>query len=184
MSHLLLVLLSSTLLLGGCDTAGPPDPPPLSEQIFGTEYYDAGLDLLQTSDGGLVVGGIGHGVLAPTDGTIPTPNLTRLDANGRVLWSRLYDGSRVSDDLQGGELLAVHPYGSGYAGLIRTSILTNDTDKLRLVTVGPNGRVVNSLYERPGITARSSQALRRTQDGGFILAGATPYCKIKRLSVH
>ncbi len=171
MPRILLALLGSTLLLVGCDSAAPTDRPPVSEQVFGTEHYDAGIDLLQTGDGGLMVGGKGRGVLAPADGTIPTPNLTRLDADGRVLWSRLYD------DLQGGELLAVHQNGPGYVVLIRTGILTNDENALRLETVGPNGRRTNRrsrlLYQRAGGTAHTNQPLRRTHDGGFILAGTT-----------
>lgn len=174
MSRFLLVYLGSTLLLGGCDSTGPDGRPPATEQVFGTDNYDTGLDLLQTSDGGLVVGGIGNGVIAPADGTIPTPNLTRLDSDGHVRWSRLYG------DLQGSELLAVHKDGSGYVVLIRTGILTNGEDGLRLAAVGPNGRLRRTLYERAGITAHSNQTLRRTRDGGFILAGATPYAEDPR----
>lgn len=165
---MLLVLLGSALLLSGCDATGPDGRPPATKQVFGTENYDAGLDLLETPEG-VVVAGTGNGVLAPADGTVPTPNLTRLGTDGRVRWSRLYD------DLQGGKLLAVRQSGSGYAVLIRTGILTGGEDRLRLAAVGPGGRRRRTLYERPGTTAHSNQTLRRTRDGGFILAGATPY---------
>ena len=169
MIRLLLVFLGSMLLVAGCDSSGPAGQPLVSEQRFGTEHYDAGLDLLQTPDGGLVVGGIGHGVVAPTDGTIPTPNLTRLGADGQVQWSRLYG------DLRGGDLLAVRENDQGgYAVLISTGGWTSDEYTLRLVAVGPNGRRGRTLYERAGVTARSNQTLRRTRDGGFILAGAPP----------
>ena len=169
MKRLLLLFLSSTLLLVGCDSGAPTGGLPATEQVFGTENYDAGTDLLQTSDGGLVVGGTGNGVLAPADGTTPTPNLMRLEASGGVRWSRLYD------DLRGGELLAIHESGPGYAALIRTGILTNGEDGLLLAQVAPDGRRGRALYERAGVTAHSNQTLRRTRDGGFILAGATPY---------
>lgn len=174
MTRYLFLCLGGALLLAGCDSFGSADSSPTSALVFGTENYDVGLDLLQMADGHLVVGGIGDGVLAPADGTIPTPNLTHVGPDGRVRWSRLYE------DLQGGALLSVYENGSGYTALIRLGSYADGTSRLRLVSVGPDGRRKRVLYEREGVTVRSNQTLRRTQNGGFILAGATPYTEDPR----
>ena len=75
-----------SLSVAACDTTAPSHLlPPLTdfEVTFGTDYYDSGIALLETFGGQILVAGSGNGVIAPADGTLPTPSLTLLDASGK-----------------------------------------------------------------------------------------------------
>ena len=91
------------LALAGCDLLGesdvpPADPPSTPLRVtFGTENYDAGQALLELPSGELLIAGTGNGVIAPADGTLPTPSLAKLRRDGRRAWSRVYERLRYAE---------------------------------------------------------------------------------------
>ncbi len=162
------------LLLTGCDTNGPaitgprlPSPGPF-EVVFGTEHYDAGLALLLTSAGDLLVAGAANGVVAPADGTLPTPGLSRLDETGAVAWTRIYDALRY-----GAARAVLEAAPDRFVLLIERHDESFRNRGLALWQVDADGGLLRPLYERPNGTAAylASRPLIPTRDGGFLLVG-------------
>ena len=170
------LLLSLFLMVAGCDLLPSPDAAALDaprRTSFGTRQYDAGSALLERASGELLIAGIGGGVGAPADGTLPTPSLAKLDTDGRLVWSRVYDRLRYA------EAKAVLEYGDGYLLLISLSDDRGDYGggvqglMLALWEVDAEGALRRPLYQRPGSYAAygASRPLLATRDGGFVILG-------------
>ncbi|MDX1532105.1 MAG: hypothetical protein R3362_11315, partial [Rhodothermales bacterium] len=156
------VVLSVLLLSGGlvaCDSGGPGD-----ERLPRTSTYATdGTDLAQATaalpDGGLVVGGIAEGRIAPTDGTIAYPLVLRFDEAGLVAGATVYrDG-----EPDFGGVAGVAPLDDGLAVLVRRD------GALVLYRTDRDGRDRRVLF-RPPATFAPEGTLLRTHDGGLVFA--------------
>ena len=172
----LFLFLFLALALTGCDLLSGSEAPSPSTPLrttFGTEHYDAGSALIELRTGELLIAGIGGGVVAPADGTLPTPSLTKLRRDGRRVWSRVYERLRYAAaeavvEHRDGYLLLVSrsddgpDYGGGVQG--RT---------IALWKVSAEGALVRPIYERAGsyVPYGASRPLLATRDGGFVILG-------------
>ena len=172
----LFLSISLFLVVAGCDLLPSSSPSPSDTPLrtsFGTEQYDVGNALLERPNGEILVAGIGGGVVAPADGTLPTPSLAKLHPDGRLIWSHVYDRLRYA------EARAVLEYGDGYLLLISRTDDRSDYGggvqglMLALWEVDAEGTLVQPLYQRPGTYAAygASRPLLATRDGGFVLLG-------------
>ncbi|HMB91472.1 MAG TPA: hypothetical protein VKP65_11535 [Rhodothermales bacterium] len=166
------LLVIALLCATGCDStnptlnAPPPTGPPTEtfELVFGTDNYDEGRTLIQAANSDLLVAGAGNGVVAPADGTLPTPSLSRITPDGEVRWNRIFDEQR---------------YGTAVAIAETTPeqfVLLTDRhndffDDRRLILWHLNGMQLSSLYERVGsnVSYDATRPLLVTDDGGFLL---------------
>lgn len=168
--------LLALCLVAACDTAEPtlsppppnPIPPAAFEALFGTERYDAGHDLLPLADGDLLVAGAGNGGVAPADGNLPFPLLSRLGARGTVRWTRIYES------LGFGEALGIAEASPGRFGLLLD--LHDDSfqqRRLALWEVDAEGQLLRPLFEYSGATVpyTATRPLLALADGGFLLLG-------------
>lgn len=162
--------------MAGCDRLTgptPSSPEVLLRKSFGTEHYDEGNALLERPGGEILIAGIGGGVLAPADGTLPTPSLAKLRRDGRLVWSRVYDRLRYA------EAKAVLEHGEGYLLLVSRSDGRGDYgggvqgQMIALWEVDAGGALVRPLYQRPGsyVPYGSSRPLLAARDGGFVIIG-------------
>ena len=172
-----LPILLLLAVFAACDTTDPsltsspePTPPPTQafEALFGTERYDAGHALLPLAEGGLLVAGAGNGGVAPADGTLPYPLLSRLEHDGTVRWTRIYE------DLGYGTAVGVVALGSGRFGLLLD--LHDDSFRNRrmvLWEVDAEGTLLRVVYERPlaAVPFEATRSLLGLSDGGFLLLG-------------
>lgn len=135
----------------------------LWEKTYGGKGSDCGYAVLEMDDGGYLIAGnaesFGNGN--------PDVYLLRTDRNGRLIWQKTY-GGRGSDygwslapSRDGGYVIAGEKEITGGQGGILAPYL---------VRVDPDG---NLLWEKTygGQNAGSAYAVRRTRDGGYILAG-------------
>ncbi len=134
--------------------------------IYGTSVYDEGLAIFQTRDGGLLIAGSGNGTLAPADGTIERPQLTKLSRQGKIEWSKIY-----------------FEYENAYA----TAALETDNgdfimminwfhqrSSVRLLKIDRFGNIIdpNFFVRAESYSSRfADRPLSPTFDGGFILTG-------------
>jgi len=127
--------------------------------------YGGGLDdllwsLRLTSDGGYILAGrtYSFGVAAGAEHSV---FLLKVDAQGNLLWSKVYGGSWRG----GGESIAQLPDG-GFI-VVGEATLSNDEDVLAL-RLDPDGNV---LWWRvlKGLDFETARAVQPTPDGGFIM---------------
>lgn len=166
--YLLLILVLCAI---GCDSTHPtlttPPAKPTTEPfelLFGTDNYDEGRALIQTTNGDLLVAGAGNGVIAPADGTLPTPSLSRISPTGEVRWSRIFEE---------------HRYGTAVA-LAETAperfvLLTDQHNDFfndhRLILWHFDGTRLSPIYDRAGgaVSSDATRPLLALDDGGFLL---------------
>ncbi len=119
---------------------------------------DVGSSIVQTSDGGYVIGGSSNSPwsLGSYDGFV-----LKLDASGHVAWTQTYGGSAYD------EINAIRQTSDG--GYIAVGDANSDLWVLRLDSSG------NILWQKAmgGTGNDSAYDVRATSDGGFIVAGVT-----------
>ena len=170
----LYLMLLALLYATGCDSTNPTLTTPPVEQptepfelVFGTDNYDEGRALIQATDGDLLVAGAGNGVPAPADGTLPTPNLSRIAPDGKVRWSRIFDEQRY------GTAVAIAETAPEQFVLLtdRHNIFFDDH---HLTLWHLNGMQLIPIYDRSGgdVSYDATRPLLATNDGGFLVLGA------------
>jgi hypothetical protein len=148
----------------------------LWDKSYGGQYSDDASSVLQTSDGGFLVGGMST---SQDDGNKTSPQLgggdfwlLRLDANGVVLWDRSFGGDNY-DDLQ--SLAPTSDGGCVLVGFSASSISGTKQSPFRgyadawLVRLDRDG---NQLWDQSfgGSSSEEGRSAQQTRDGGFILA--------------
>ncbi len=142
--------------------------------LGGTNSDDGPHKILETKDGGLILGGS-----TSSDDRDVTVNrgqfdtwLVRLDRNGTLLWQRTYGGS--GNDIFGG----IAPAGTGWWVISNTNSTDGDVsapsgdNDLWLLRINEDG---NMLSEKSlgGTAAENNGSLAATADGGCIILGYT-----------
>jgi hypothetical protein len=155
----------------GCHSPEPTAPVPGEpfQVTFGTPNFDEGRALWAAADGDLLVAGAGDGVIAPADGTLPTPMLARLDPAGGVRWMHVYEDM---------------PYGTAL-GVIelnpeRIILLVSEHDDsfrnyaLTLWALDASGNANGRLFHTSDlmIPSAASKPLTLLSDGALALFGA------------
>lgn len=137
------------------------------QTVYGTEHYDAGLAIIQMRDGGLLIAGSGNGTIAPADGTIEHPQLTKLNRQGKIEWTKIYFEYEYA--------YAVAALKTGNGDIITMINWFNQRSSIRLLKMNEFGNIIDpSFYERPeSFTSRlADPAMSPTFDGGFVLTGS------------
>jgi len=137
------------------------------DKTFGGSGNDYGhnKDCYQTSDGGYVVGGFSSSFGAGRSDAW----IVKTDSSGNMLWDKTYGGTKNdvcwglenSDD--GGFVAVVTMNYGGFSG---------DKDDINIVKIDSKGNIEwVQKYDGPDIQIGSS--IDKTDDGGFIVSGAT-----------
>ena len=129
---------------------------PTFQKTFGSQNYDGGASVQQTSDGGYIVLG----------STVPFAYLLKTDSKGDTLWTKTYGGSgsdygaSVQQTVDGGYIIVgTTNFGAGSTDvyLIKTDV---NGDPLWTKAYGGTG-VEQGMY------------VQETSDGGYIITGFT-----------
>jgi hypothetical protein len=129
-------------------------------RVFGGTYMDAAYSVQQTNDGGYVLGGI-----SSSFGSFDA-YVVKTNASGDTIWTRTYGGSSTEF---GQSIQQTQDSGyivSGY------SVSFGDSSQVYLVKTNVSG---DTMWTRTYGGARNEDgySVRQTQDGGYIVAGAT-----------
>lgn len=121
------------------------------KNLYGGTDVDGGASVVQTSDGGFVVGGYKTNTMSGQ----PDPYLFKTDSNGTLLWEKTYPGSMreslnsIDRTTDGGFILT-----GGY----RTFLVKTDASG-------------NSQWEQTLSSSYQGFSVQQTQDGGYIVGG-------------
>lgn len=166
------LLLVVFVLLAGCELIVPSPGADLSGRpvTFRTGGTDEALAAARLPDGDLVLAGLGDGVLAPSDGTLPFPSLYRVAPDGTLRWGYVYD------DLAYAESRAVLPHGDGMLLLVsladsRAAYRGVAGVAVALWAVREDGTLASEVLRRSGwsVAHGAARPLAATRDGGFVL---------------
>ena len=134
--------------------------------IYVTPVYDEGLAIFQTRDGGLLIAGSGNGTLAPADGTIERPQLTKLNRQGKIEWAKIY--------FEYENAYAPAALETGNGDFIMMINWFNQRSSVRLLKIDRFGNIIDpNFFERTeSYSSRvADQPISKTFDGGFVLTG-------------
>jgi len=131
-------------------------------QIYDMVYKDIAESVIQTSDGGFVLGGYSAGKGSDWDAW-----LLKFDANGNKEWIKVYGGSSYD------HLFEVIPTSDGcYAFVGDTTSAGTGYNDVWLVKTDVNGKIMwNQTFGGSGIDRAYS--VIQLADNGFVLVGAT-----------
>jgi hypothetical protein len=137
----------------------------LWQRSLGGSGNDVLLALEPVSDGGFIAGGYRR------DGYFA---ISRLDANGNILWGQEYEDGAVSSIQElpeGGFVVGGWTYAGGVPG-DDPELGGGGGTNFRIMRIDPNGTVI---WDRRfgGNAVDQAYAVRQTSDGGFLLAGAS-----------
>ncbi len=124
-------------------------------------YYESGLSIQETNDGGYIIAGTTDFVFPSFPGDV---YLIKTDINGDTLWTRVYEcgdyGACVQQTDDGGYIIA---------GASSMYYQTNKMDVL-LIKTDENG---NTLWEKTygGEKSEEGKSVKQTSDGGYIVVG-------------
>ena len=138
---------------------------------FGGIYWDEAYSVVQTGDGGYVVAGRTWSYTHGDPGDEPDILVYKLNAAGQKTWRKNYGGEyweaaySVEQTDDGGYVV------SGYTGTYTHGTPGSDGDMI-LYKLDPSGR---KQWRRNygGVSMEREGYVRRTADGGYILAGST-----------
>jgi hypothetical protein len=135
------------------------------EKTYGGEAEDVGICVLQTPDGGYIVGGITASFGATPD--IWLIWLIKTDADGNKVWDKTYGGTRVAII----NSMILTPEG-GYLISGATGTDFNESSDAFLIKTDSNG---NELWSHAygGDNYDHLWSVRPALDGGYILVGGT-----------
>ncbi len=133
------------------------------QKTYGGSRQDYGFGLVATDDGGFAMVGHSNSYGSQDFNVL----LTKLDASGNILWSRLYGGAGGEEGLK-----LVQTSDGGFAICGKTnSYGAGDFDALLIKTDG-NGNL-QWMKAYGGLAEEHLVNLRETRDHGFILSGST-----------
>jgi len=124
-------------------------------------YYEAGLSIQETNDGGYIIAGTTNLIFPSFPGDV---YLIKTDINGDTLWTRVYEcgdyGACVQQSDDGGYIIA---------GASSMYYQTNKMDVL-LIKTDENG---NTLWTKTygGDKSEEGKSVKQTSDGGYIVVG-------------
>jgi hypothetical protein len=133
-------------------------------RVFGGDAPEIGHSVLQTQDGGYIVAGLKDTTYAAGLGAVW---LIKTGANGDVVWAKTYGGAAyeggasVEQTRDGGFVIAGYTESFG-AGLSDLYLIKTDANGDTMLT-----RALGGEYDDWG------SSVQQTQDGGYIIAGAT-----------
>jgi len=184
--RLSVVLAAILIATTGAPLARTPftnlSPPPPEEwgvnyaALAGSGGTDWIIDVNPTPDGGYIAAGFGR-----QGGPEKLPALTRLDAAGNRLWTKLYDGGHSDWDGYAYEVITTVENGQTVYVAVGSKRDTLNTKKGFILKVDANGNVLaggvsgfhyfNCLPLAIDPNNSSGESLRQTPDGGFIATG-------------
>jgi hypothetical protein len=95
-------------------------------------------------------------------------NVTKTDIYGNIIWIKNYNGNGLGSAT--GNVLLLENDGSIVVGA------ENGADNLALIKINPIGNVIwGKIYSDSGLSLSSHMSLCKTQDGGFLIVGASVY---------
>jgi hypothetical protein len=132
-------------------------------RTYGGSRMDEGYSVCQTKDRGYIIAGWTDSFGRGKDDVY----LIKTDDNGNMIWSRTFGGSRMD---QGYSVRQTTDGGYVIAG--RTESFGKGKDDVYLIKTDNNG---NMVWSRTfgGKSRDQGNSVRRTVDGGYILAGST-----------
>jgi hypothetical protein len=135
------------------------------QRTFDRDAYDRAYSVLQTTDGGYVVGGSSY------IGNRFQPWILKLNSDGTLAWQRLYVGGNSSEPvaiqqtMDGGFIM-----GSTMSYPINGTNWTN----YRVTKLNPDGTFAwHKIYSWGSGTFTVCQSIKQTTDGGYIVTGNT-----------
>ena len=155
------IILPIILSLFSLLSAGAPDT--LWTRVYGDTAVEGGYSIQQTSDGGFIIAGRTNSFGAGGYDVY----LIRTNSNSDTLWTRTYGGA------SGDEGHSVqHTNDSGYI-IVGSSMSFGASDfDVYLIRTNPNG---DTLWTKTygNTLSNYGYSVQQTDDGGFIIAGAT-----------
>jgi len=133
-------------------------------RTFDLSYFDLGLSVEQTADGGYIIAGS----TVTADSAFPKVVLIKTNANGNIVWTRTYDsgtgfgfGNCVQQTTDGGYIVV--------GSTVDTITYFED---VYLIKTDANG---NKLWSETygGYNSDWANWVRQTTDGGYIIAGTS-----------
>lgn len=136
-------------------------------------------DIKETQDGGYVYIGLGGGIEVPINVSSSETEFScwieKIDPSGNVVWNKFLSPHRGSPsnllELEDGSLVIGGTVYSGFDGV--------DTTKKRFAFLKKMSATGNTIWERlylpPSKATPQVYDVRRTSDGGFVLAGSDSY---------
>ncbi|HEY4209248.1 MAG TPA: gliding motility-associated C-terminal domain-containing protein [Puia sp.] len=148
----------------------------LWEKDFGGLNYDKAVKVLNTPDGGFLVGCTSYSNYSGWDYTTGDYLLLKLDANGNLQWQKDYGGTR-EDELQDmltmpdGNYLISGVSGSPISGT-KTAPPLGGLDNW-IICIKPNGDIVWDKAYGTSLDDYGGATLLALQDGNYLLTGST-----------
>ncbi len=134
-------------------------------------FADSGSMVVEADNGDLIIAGAGDSYYSDTGNRV-YPMLVRINRNGRVLWTRIYN------ELIGGEILGLVERGGEHYILIKFSSHTDSerrkrgNDLLELWRADASGILERKLMDFDAMTVHSATTLDEGPNAVFLVAGA------------
>jgi hypothetical protein len=134
-----------------------------SQTFYGGNYWDIGRSVQQTQDGGYIITGDTH----PTSAWYKDVYMIKTDASGNEEWTQTFggieddEGHSVKQTAEGGFIIAGYTFSYG-AGFFDVYLIKTNASGNPVWTQTFGGSSVDYGY-----------SVQQTQDGGYIIAGAT-----------
>lgn len=138
-------------------------PEALWTKTFGGSGYDAGHSVLETSDGGYIIGGVTNSQGAGEKDIW----LIKTDGKGDTVWTKKY-GGKYNDVCHS----VLETSDNGYIICGFTKFSANENDDVWLIKTDINGKKIWSKTYG-GIGEDQAFSLQKTSDEGYIIAGST-----------
>ena len=170
--RLLIVCLSLSVILAGCDTDSTIDPPDESYfvKFYGGEGNQTGVDAVLNTDGTVTLFGTTESLASGRQ-----LYLVNIEPNGRVVWEQTYGGPEddIAKDIlltNDGRLVVLADYGNASRDILLMT-LTTDGNKIDSTLTG--------LLDNLGVaTDEIAVSITQTTDG-FLVSGSTDNLDLK-----
>lgn len=128
------------------------------EVRINTKGTDVVLEMLELGSGDILVGGMAEGVIAPADGTLPTPMIARINREKGVLWTKVYRTEKY------GTVIALAENGEDLLAWVSSSDdRAPSMAKLALWRLSQTGTLKEVLFERVESSLSARVALLTNQ---------------------
>jgi len=169
--RLLIVCLSVSVFLAGCDTDSTIDPPDESYfvKFYGGEGNQTGVDAVLNADGTVTLFGTTESLASGRQ-----LYLVNIEPNGQVVWEQTYGGPEddIAKDIEltnDGRLVILSDYGNASRDIVLMT-LTADGNKIDSTLTGFQSGTVP--------TDETAMAVSQTNDG-FLVSGSTSNLDLK-----